>query len=446
MTASNTYGIRQSHAFYNHLPNITGMANMPPTIMMLHGLPRRMLQSLIISIAMLLTACGGGGDGSVIIPPFWLQSGVVIADFNADGRADVAVATTYIAGPPPHPGYVEVYLQTAAGSFNAPVRYAASPDPWGISVGDMDGDGRMDIVAASHSTTPPQINVTGDSGAISILRQDTANPGAFQAAQLMTTGGAAEDAAIADINGDGLADIVVADGVLINGRALLLQQIAPNTFMAPTSLLAGVGRGSQDLEVADLNGDGYKDVVLAAYDSIVVFYRNVAGGFAPPAILAAGLRPSGVAVADIDGDGRADIIAANAGNAPAGGVGGASVTILRQTVPGAFIVADIAVEDGARRVAIADLDGDGLLDIAAVSLVYQAISSPSRVSVLLQSAANRGQFTVASVYNGSQGGSFIAVGDVNGDGRNDIVLNDGPGVLLQSAVTPGVFNAVRALR
>jgi hypothetical protein len=151
-------------------------------------------------------------------------------------------------------------------------------------------------------------------------------------------------------------------------------------------------------------------------------------------------------VADVDGDGRADLVAANAGNAPSGGTGGASVSILLQTSPGSFVPTQIPVADGARRVAIDDLNHDGIPDVAVVSMVYQDLYSPSRISVLLQSAASRGQFSVAGVYAGPEPGSFIAIGDMNGDGRNDLVLETGPSVLMQSASAPGTFEAVQDLR
>ena len=179
----------------------------------------RLLRSAALAMATLLSACGGGG-GTGVVPAFRVQSGVVVADFNADGRDDVAVATTTIAGPPPHPGYVQVYLQTAGGSFDVPVQYAIGPDPWGMSAGDADGDGRLDLVVATPSTVAAQANAIGDSGGVSILRQDRTQPGRFLASQWIATGGMAEDAAMADLNGDGRADLIVADGVGLNGRAL----------------------------------------------------------------------------------------------------------------------------------------------------------------------------------------------------------------------------------
>ena len=117
-----------------------------------------------------------------------------------------------------------------------------------------------------------------------------------------------------------------------------------------------------------------------------------------------------------------------------------------ETSPGGFIATDITVADGARRVAIGDLNGDGVPDIAVVSLVYQALGTPSRVSVLLQSLTIRGQFAVSGVHDGPISGNFIAIGDVNGDSRNDIVVNDGPSTLLQRATAPGTFEPVRPLR
>jgi hypothetical protein len=402
---------------------------------------RRGVSGLCTMVA--LTGCPGADS----TPPFsfWLAAGVVVADFNSDGRADVAVTQTYMAGPPPHPGYVTVYLQNAEGAFDAPVQHAIRPHSWGLSAGHFDGDGKLDLVAATPNTAPIQPNVANNSGGISILRQDPAHPGSFLPSQWVFTGGMASDAAIAQLTTDGFADVVVADSVLVNGRALLLEQssASPGTLLPPVALPAG--KASEDVAVADVNGDGLTDIVLAAYDSVAVFYQRAGGGFDPVVILPAGLSAQGVAVGDLDGDGRADIVVANAGNAPAGGLGGASVTVLRQTSLGSFIVSSIPVADGARRVSISDLNADSVPDLAVISLVYQA-QAPSRVSVLLQSTAIRGQFAVTAVFNGTFTGNFIAAGDVNGDGRNDIVINEGPSVFLQSLTAPGTFEPMRPLR
>lgn len=409
-------------------------------------LGRRALQLLAAVVAagpMFLACDGGGGD---VIPPFWSRGGVVASDLDGDGRVDVAVAATRIAGTAPHEGFVEVYLQAADGTFREPVRYVVAVDPWGLGVGDLDGDGRPDLVAASPNTQPLQPGAVSDTGVVSVLRQDPASPGRFLAAVMVPTGGAASAAAIGPLTPDTRADVVVADAVLANGRVLLLAQdpARPGTLLAPIALPVGDGQGSTDVAVGPVDADGRADIVLATAGGAAVLYQGPDGAFAAT-LLAAGLRPQGVALADLDGDGRVDIVVANAGNAPAGGAGGASVTVLLQTEAGVFTRTDFAVPDGARRVVVADFDQDAVPDIAVVSLVYQALTEPSRVTVLRQSPSARGRFMVLDAYAGPPGADFIAAADVNGDGCIDIILDDGPSVMLQRPSAPGTFEAYRPL-
>ena len=411
---------------------------------------RIIIGAVLLVLAVITVIGSGGGGDSVTIPPFWSEGGVVVDDFDNDGRVEVAVAAAYIAGPPPHPGYVRVYHQSTAGAYDAPIDYRVGPDPWGLSVGDVNGDGWPDLVAATPRTVAPEPNVINDSGGISILRQDSANAGNFLSSQWVFTGGSATDAAIAQLTADALADLAVADGVLINGRALLLSQnpASLGEFLAPISLLIGSGYGSDDLAVGDINGDTRSDIVLAAHDVVAVLYQNASGGYEPVQIqtLPAGKSVSGVALEDLDGDTRTDIVVANAGNAPSGYTGDASVTILLQKAAGSFNPTNIPVADGARRVAIGDLNDDGLPDLAVISIFYQS-QIPSRVSVLLQqSSLLRGEFTVHAVYDGPFSGSFVAIGDINDDKLNDIVINDGPSVLLQSAAAKGTFEPVQPLQ
>ena len=264
--------------------------------------------TVLASAAALLLgpACGGGG-GAMVIPPFWVWDQAVVRDLDGDGRADVAVPATLIDGGT-HRNSVQVFLRNAAGGFAAPTSYPLAFSPWGMSVGDLDGDGRPDLVVASPASTPPQLNTPGDSGGLAVLRQDPAAPGHFLVPAWIRTGGAPEASAVTDLTGDGRADVA----------------------------------------------------------------------------------------------------------------------------------------DGARQVAIGDLNSDGLPDVAVISLVYQSLSTPSKVTILLQSAAQRGAFAVGGVMDGTQNANFIALGDVDGDGRTDLVLNEGPSVMVQTA--PGTFSPPRTLR
>ena len=106
-------------------------------------------------VALALGSCGGGGGGgggSSAIPAFDLQTGVVATDLDGDGRVDVAVANTHVAGPPPHPGTARVYLHSDAGprSFLLPARYDFGADPWGLVAADLNSDGVRDLVVESH--------------------------------------------------------------------------------------------------------------------------------------------------------------------------------------------------------------------------------------------------------------------------------------------------------
>lgn len=397
-----------------------------------------MFRSAGVGTLCLMAACGGSGGNWPVIQPYWVSGGIVMSDLDGDGRDDVAVARTYVDQPPPHPGYVDVHLQTAAGRFAPLQRYAVAADPWALSAGDVDGDGLLDLISASPMTTPPQINTVNDSGAVALLRQSTSSPGQFEAAQTLAVGGVAIDAALAELTGDGRTDLLVADGVIVNSRALLLAQLpAANSIATPQPVCTGAG-GWSALAVGDLDGDTRLDVAGVG-GSTLWWCRGLGGGnFDGPAVIGTGVALVGVALADLDADGRLDVVAADAGNAPSGGLGGAAVRWWRQTMPGVFTVQSQSVADGARHVVVRDLNQDGRPDMAVISTVYQTQANSTWISVLLQSASVAGAFSVAQVWQGPEGGSFIAVGEVTGDGRVDIVV-EGPLVYPQSPTLAGVF-------
>jgi len=118
-----------------------------------------------------LAGCGGGGGGGGSITPFNLPFGVSIADLNNDGALDLAVATTFVSGAPPHSGFASAILQNPSmpGSFAHGVHYGTGSDPVAIAAGDLNGDGRVDLVVAN--STSKNISIMAGFGSTGLKRE-----------------------------------------------------------------------------------------------------------------------------------------------------------------------------------------------------------------------------------------------------------------------------------
>jgi hypothetical protein len=255
-----------------------------------------------------------------------------------------------------------------------------------VVVGDLNRDGRPDLVVASPA------------GTISILL--ASGPGTFGAP---TTFALASPRALAleDVNRDGILDLVVAAG---DGVSVLLGNGAGG-FGARLDIPTGIGTTA--VAIADLNGDGRPDIVVANGDStLTVLLGDGAGGFALVADVPTGSTPIALALADVTGDGLIDVVVANAGDPTVSVFPGTGAGILGPR-------RDFATLPAAVDVAVVDLDFDGFPDLVVASSV-------GAVSVLR--GAGGGTFRPATtVATGGIVQSVIAV-DVNGDGRPDLVL------------------------
>ena len=404
------------------------------------------------------------------------------ADLNGDGRMDLVVANTGA-------NRVSIYFRSAAGVYpNSPstsVGNGSTGAPISVAVGDMDGDGDIDIVSANQSTN----NVT-------IYYQSS--PGVFPNGQIVALGGpgitdGACSVAVGDIDGDGKLDIACADRTG-NNLTVFLQSSNGGFASTPTFTLAASGAPIQPthVELADVNDDGALDLVSSngGNDLSIFVYQPDAAQFASePIVIGQGgslSSPSWVTTGDFDGDGRIDLAATNAGAnnvAVFQQLGGSSYAspaadlvlgnALSTTNPNAIAIADIdgdgdldivsanqggndlavfeqispaifgtdpamtlgssADTSGPRAVAVADLDGDGRLDIVSAN------STGGTLAIFYQQASG-GFPAAADVLLG--GGSLgtpasVAIGDFNGDGRPDIVCANNTGnnlsVFLQSA-------------
>lgn len=312
-------------------------------------------------VAVLLGQAGGGfatlsplystGAGSV-------PNSIALADVNGDGRLDAVTANqrTYSAG---------VLLGQATGGFAAVSTHSAGPTtmPVTLALGDVNGDGRPDIVTANSFAD--EVGV--------LLGQAS---GGFVPVSAYATGAGSQPASVAlgDVNGDGRLDIVTAN-INNNAAGVLLGQ-AGGTFAPITTYPSGANSNPNDVVLGDVNGDGRLDIVIAnsRTASAGMLLGLASGGFGPVSTyFTNGNTPLGVALGDVTGDGRLDIVTANAAG---------TVSVLPGLAGGTFAAATaFAIGAGTMPadVALGDLNGDGRLDIVTALFV----STANNIGVLL---------------------------------------------------------------
>ena len=269
---------------------------------------------------------------------------VVTGDFNGDGNVDLAVGSS--GG-----GTIAILLGNGDGTFRAPVSFNAGYNVQLLAVGDLNGDGKADLVGGFAPEGFGGINVYAGNG-----------DGTFQTAVNYLPSVAAWSAAIGDFNGDGNADLAVANG--IGGVTILIG--SGNGNFLPAMTYPG-GSEPRSVIVGDLNGDGIADVVTANYyNSVSVFLGKGDGTFQTAISLAAGDFPVSVALGDFNGDGIPDLAVAdnNYNNA----ANGNSITLLYGKGDGTFPGSTtIGVGSNPTEVMVADFNGDSLTDLAVAA-------------------------------------------------------------------------------
>lgn len=292
-------------------------------------------------------------------------------------------------------------------SFDQQVDLPVGANPSYIVAGDIDGDGKPDIVVANQTEN-----------SISILR-DTATDGREKFAPRIDfpTIGAPFGVALGDFDGDGKLDVAVVNQ---SGSSI---SVFRNTSTMGNISLAERREFSTSLypyylAIEDIDGDGKSDIVVTNYNyNSVSVLRNICTvdsiNFSPKVDFTTGTFPYGVATGDLDGDGKPEIVTANYGSN--------SVSVLQNlSVAGNVKFAvkiDYATGNYPYGVVLADIDGDGKFDITSVNIYSSTIS-------LLRNTSTVGSFSFSAKVDFALGNyaQRAVVGDIDGDAKPDIAV------------------------
>ena len=317
---------------------------------------------------------------------------LTVADFNHDGRADLALANA--------DGTISTLLGNGDGSFrSAPEIHVSTGAISSIIVGDFNRDGKVDLAVTE-----------ADNRMVSVLLGK--GDGGFSSAVHYPVGSHPVAAAVADFDEDGIPDLVVANR-------------DSNTF----SVLAGIGDGgfkaSQDfiagkepvaVSAGDFAGNGHIDLAFlnASSRTVSVPLGNGDGTFQAARSYATEFRPRSIASGDLNGDGKPDLVVINSCGADAACAKGGSATVFLAGESGYKAASTYALGAGPVAVALADVNGDKILDIVALNRGDKTVS--------IQLGLGDGRFQQPFTFTEPDAPVAFAVGDLNHDGKPDLAV------------------------
>jgi hypothetical protein len=326
------------------------------------------------------------------------QRSVAVADVNGDGNFDL-ITSNHLFTYPSSGDSVSVLLGNSDGTFRTRQTFDVGEEPYSVTLADVNGDGRPDLVTANRAENTVSVLLgTGD--------------GTLQPQQKLDVGSGPISVALADVNGDGTTDLVVANGY--DNTVSVLRGNGDGSFKSQQTF--AVGLQPYSVAAADVNGDGCPDLVVAnggryndPGNTVSVLLGSGDGSFQPQQTFAVGTDPEFVAVADINGDGQPDLVVANTTDGTVSVLVGNDNSSLFDTQQ------IFAVGSGPQSLAVADVNGDGQPDLIVAN------RSDTTISVLLGSR-DSSLFQIQHIFPLDSDPLSVAVGDMNGDGRPDLVF------------------------
>jgi hypothetical protein len=349
-------------------------------------------------------------------PGLDLARAVVAADFDRDERVDVIVAVNEAS-------MLYYYKGDGAGGLAPASAIAAGARVRGLAAADLDGDGALDLVTTNDRFT------LGNDGAVGVLpgRGD----GTFEAATLWPASADPGVPSVGDVDNDGRPDVVVPDET--QSRVFVFLTGADGTLAAgPVIGTTGTGIVLRGLTIADYDRDGRQDILIEGDGRLAVMKGDGAGGFtALPTQTSAqgGGRHVRRTATDLDGDGDPDVLLA--GNSSGQEYSDNVVSVGLNDGTGRFtfthwIAADVAagytgIGDADPDMAVpADMNGDGRLDLV-VGLGNRNTFRPGGISVILATAGGAYRTGRMAAFSQTWYRYVAALADIDRDGRPEIV-------------------------
>jgi hypothetical protein len=310
-------------------------------------------------------------------------SSVLARDFNNDGKQDALVSTTFGRTLSFFPG-------DGAGNFVSIKNTTTDGPVTDMAAADFNGDGKLDVALAYDPTASQATKIT-------FMLGDGAGGFTVAPTPSITLTAPASSIVAADLNGDGKADVAAALNTPLNLQSnnvsVILGDGAGNFAHAPYSPLSA-GNGPVHITAADVNKDLSTDLVVTNSQSLALLLSDGSGGFAAAKNFPVNGNPLSATVADFNLDGNPDVAFARRTGPIGGGVYPGDVGVMAGDGMGGLLApAFFQAGGGTKGIAAADFDQDGRSDLAVTSTFI----SSSVTSILLNSYAPQPCLSVADV-------------------------------------------------